>query len=244
MAGAIGIKKFCDKQDVWDKIHSLGDQQSFFVLERFVPGDIFHVDSIWFKGEMAYAVASVYGTPPLDVTQSGGIFTTRIVEQGSPIDDALKGLNEKVLKGFGLTDGVSHTEFIRAHENQNLYFLETSARVGGAHISDLIEAATGIDMWAEWAKVELAAASGLSYAPPQATNDYAGLLVSLARQEWPDTSSFQEPELVWRMSKHHHVGFIVKSPNYERVGELLTLYSERVRSEHHASAPAREKVWE
>jgi hypothetical protein len=244
MAGAIGIKKFRDKQDVWDKIHTLGDQQSFFVLERFVPGDIFHVDSIWFKGEMAYAVASVYGTPPLDVTQSGGIFTTRIVERGSPIDDALKGLNEKVLKGFGLTDGVSHTEFIRAHENQNLYFLETSARVGGAHISDLIEAATGIDMWAEWAKVELAAASGLSYAAPQPSNDYAGLLVSLARQEWPDTSSFQEPELVWRMSKHHHVGFIVKSPNYERVGELLTLYSERVRSEYHASAPAREKVRE
>jgi biotin carboxylase len=244
MAGAIGIKKFFNRQDVWDKIHSLGDQQSFFVLERFVPGDIFHVDSIWFKGEMACAVASVYGTPPLDVTQTGGIFTTRIIEQGSEIDAALKRLNEKVLKGFGLTDGVSHTEFICAHENQNLYFLETSARVGGAHISDLIQVATGIDMWAEWAKVELAAASGLSYAPPQPSNDYAGLLVSLARQEWPDTSGFQEPELVWRMSKHHHVGFIVKSSNYERVGELLKLYSERVRSEYHASAPAREKVRE
>ena len=72
----------------------------------------------------------------------------------------------------------------------------------------------------------------------------AGLLVSLARQEWPDTSSFQEPELVWRMSKSHHVGFIVKSPNYERVGELLKIYSERVRNDYHASAPAREKVRE
>jgi biotin carboxylase len=244
MAGAIGIKKFGNKQEVWDKIHSLGDQQSFFVLERFVPGDIFHVDSIWFKGEMVYAVASAYGTPPLDVTHSGGIFTTRIVERGSPIDDALKRINQKVLKTFGLTDGVSHTEFIRAHEDKNIYFLETSARVGGAHISDLIQAATGIDMWAEWAKVELAAASGDSYAPPQPSNDYAGLLVSLARQEWPDTSSFQEPELVWRMSKHHHVGFIVKSKEHERVGELLKLYSERVRNEYHASAPAREKVRE
>jgi biotin carboxylase len=244
MAGAIGITKFRDKQEVWDKIHSLGNQQSFFVLERFVPGDIFHVDSIWFKGEMVYAVASAYGTPPLDVTHEGGIFTTRIVERGSPIEGALKRLNQKVLQAFGLTDGVSHTEFIRAHEDKNLYFLETSARVGGAHISDLIQAATGIDMWAEWAKVELAAASGTPYAPPQPTNDYAGLLVSLARQEWPDTSSFQEPELVWRMSKRHHVGFIVKSTNSERVDELLKLYSERVRNEYHASAPAREKVRE
>ncbi|MGI8961658.1 MAG: ATP-grasp domain-containing protein, partial [Bryobacteraceae bacterium] len=216
MAGAIGIKKFRNKQEVWDKIHSLGDQQSFFVLERFVPGDIFHVDSIWFKGEMVYAVASAYGTPPLDVTQEGGIFTTRIVERDSPIDGALTRLNQKVLKAFGLTDGVSHTEFIRAHEDQSIYFLETSARVGGAYISDLIQAATGIDMWAEWDKVELAAASGASYSPPHPSNNYAGLLVSLARQEWPDTSSFQEPELVWRISKRHHVGFVVKSTEYER----------------------------
>lgn len=244
MAGAIGIKKFLDKQGVWDKIHSLGDQQSLFVLERFLPGDIFHVDSIWFKGEMVYAVASAYGTPPLDVTQGGGIFTTSIVERDSKIDGALKRLNETVLTGFGLIDGVSHTEFLRAHEDQTLYFLETSARVGGAHISDLVQAATGIDMWAEWAKVEIAAASGGSYAPPRPSNDYAGLLVSLARQEWPDTSSFQEPELVWRMSKRHHVGLIVRSADHARVSELLKGYSERVRNEYHASAPAREKVRE
>jgi biotin carboxylase len=244
MAGGIGIHKFWDKDELWKKIHSLGDQQSFFVLERFVPGDIFHVDSIWFKGEMVYAVVSAYGTPPLDVTQGGGIFTTRIVERGSDIDAALKCLNEKVLKAFGLTNGVSHTEFLRASEDNNIYFLETSARVGGAHISDLIQAATGIDMWAEWAKVELAAACGTSYTPPQAGNDYAGLLVSLARQEWPDTSGFQEAELVWRMNKRHHVGFIVKSPRHERVRELLNIYSERVRNDYHASAPALERVRE
>jgi biotin carboxylase len=244
MAGAIGIHKFHHQEDVWNKIHGLGDQQSFFVLERFVPGDVFHVDSIWFKGEMVYSVVSAYGTPPLDVTQGGGIFTTRIVERASDTDGALKRLNEKVLRAFGLTNGVSHTEFLRAHEDNNIYFLETSARVGGAHISDLIEAATGIDMWAEWAKVELAAACGTSYLPPQPSNDYAGLLVSLARQEWPDTSSFQEPELVWRMRKRHHIGFIVRSPNYQRIGDLLNLYSERVRNDYHASAPAREKVRE
>jgi biotin carboxylase len=244
MAGSIGIKKFSNAQDVWDKIHSVGDRQSFFVLERFVPGDIFHVDSIWFKSEMVYSIVSGCGTPPLDVTQSGGIFTTRTLEAGSDTGEALKRLNERVLKAFGLVDGVSHTEFIRAHEDKSLYFLETSARVGGAHVSDLIHAATGIDMWAEWAKVELAAALNAPYAPPLPGNDHAGLLVSLARQEWPDTSSFQEPELVWRMSKRHHVGFIVKSPDYHRIGELLKVYSERVWQQYHASAPAREKLHE
>jgi biotin carboxylase len=242
MAGAIGIKKCYDREEVWQRIHSLGDQQSFFVLERFVPGDIFHVDSIWFSGEMVTAIASVYGTPPLEVTTGGGIFTTRLLPRSSETERQLHQLNEKVLRTFGLQNGVSHTEFIRSREDGTFYFLETSARVGGANIADLIEAGTGMNMWAEWAKVEIAAATGQSYIPPQLREEYAGLLVSLARQEWPDTSSFQEPELVWRLDKKHHVGFVVRSPDHGRVNQLLDLYVQRVRNEYHASAPPRDKA--
>ena len=242
MAGAIGIKKYHHAQEVWDRIHSLGDEQSYFVLERFVPGDIYHVDSIWFQGRVQYAVASSYGTPPLDITSGGGVFTTQLVERESNYDKGLRWLNEKVLSAFNLNNGVSHTEFIRTHHDGRIYFLETSARVGGANISDLLEAATGINMWTEWANVEVAVAKGADYVPPQPRNDYAGLLVSLARQEWPDTSWFPEPELVWRLQKKHHVGFIVKSPDHHRVTELLNLYIQRVRSDYHASAPPREKA--
>ena len=241
LAGAMGISKLREKQQVWDKIHALGDQQSFFVLERFVPGDIFHVDSLWSGGQMVFAIASVYGTPPLEVTTGGGIFTTKIVERGTDLDASLLALNESVLRAFGLADGASHTEFIRAHADGKLYFLETSARVGGAHIADLVEAASGLNLWAEWAKIDAAAASGLPYVPPQPRLDYAGLLVSLARQEWPDTSGFQDAELVWRMNKRNHIGFIVKSADRGRVAELLDSYVGRVRNDFHASAPPREK---
>ena len=244
LAGAMGIKKFYHRDEVWQTIHSLGDQQSFFVLERFVPGDIFHVDSIWSRGRMFFAVSSVYGTPPLEVAHGGGIFTTQLVEKGSELDKGLLFMNEAVLRAFELDDGVSHSEFIRAHEDGKLYFLETSARVGGANIADLVEAATGVNMWAEWANVEVAAARKSEYRLPEVHSEYAGLLVSLARHEWPDTSSFQDPELVWRMNKRHHVGFIVKSPNRQRIGELLNKYVERVRNEYHASAPPREKPGE
>jgi hypothetical protein len=151
-------------------------------------------------------------------------------------------MNEKVLRTFQLTNGVSHTEFIRSRDDGAFYFLETSARVGGAHISDLIEAATGVNLWEEWAKIEIAAALGTGYAPPPENTDYAGLLVSLTRQEWPDTSGFQEPELVWRMRRRHHVGFIVKSPYRDRVEDLLALYTERVHAQFQASAPPREKA--
>jgi hypothetical protein len=244
MAGAMGIHKCHSKEEVWESVHRLGDQQSYFVLEQFVPGDIFHVDSIWFGGEMVFAIASGYGTPPLEVTTGGGIFTTETLEVGSEVDVNLRNLNETVLRAFGLRDGVSHTEFIRAHADGALYFLETSARVGGANIADLIEAASGLNMWAEWAKVEVATTRGSSYQVVEQNRLQAGLLVSLARHEWPDTASFNDAELVWRMNKKHHVGFIVKSPQRQRVTELLHLYTERVRRDYHASAPPREKPGE
>lgn len=53
--------------------------------------------------------------------------------------------------------------------------------------------------------------------PPDARDDYAGLLVPPARQEYPDTSAYTDPEIVWRMNNEHHVGFIVKSPDPARV---------------------------
>ncbi len=98
---------------------------------------------------------SRYGTPPFDVSHSGGVFTTRLLARESDEAAALLPLNARLLASLGLVRGVSHSEYIRGHDGR-LVFLETSARVGGAHIAELVEAATGVNMWAEWAKVEVA----------------------------------------------------------------------------------------
>lgn len=240
LAGAIGIKKVYDKQHAWDLISALKDEQSFYLLERYVPGDIFHVDSILYENKLVYAVASAYGKPPLDVSQGGDIFTTRLMERGTEREQALRAKNAQVLAALGLLRGVSHTEFIVAHEDSKVYFLETSARVGGAHIADLVEAGTGINMWAEWAKVEIAGGKA-PYQVPDAKEDYAGLMVSLARQQWPDLSGFTEPEIVWRMQREHHAGLIVKSQDFGRVTELLAQYIERFRRDFLAVLPPKDK---
>ncbi|HEY3741106.1 MAG TPA: ATP-grasp domain-containing protein [Bryobacteraceae bacterium] len=236
MAGAIGIHKVNSKQEAWDVINALNDQQSHYLLERFVPGDIFHVDSIMYENQLVYAVASGYGKPPLEVSHSGDIFTTRILKRGSENEQALRAKNSLVLSALGLVRGVSHTEFIVGHEDGRVYFLETSARVGGAHIADLIQSATGINMWAEWAKVEIAGGKA-PYRPPEPEDKYAGLIVSLAKQEWPDLSGYSDPEVVWRMHKLHHAGIVVKSPDYDRVTELMASYTERFKHDFYASLP-------
>jgi biotin carboxylase len=239
MAGAIGIQVVNSVDELRAADWALGDRRSFFLVERFVSGDVCHVDSIVYENRILFAVASQYGYPPLDVSHRGGIFTTRLLERGSPDAEALLAENKRVLAAMGLLRGVSHTEFIKGDDGV-LYFLETSARVGGAHIAELVEAATGLNLWGEWAKIEIAGGK-LPYAPPPPANDYAALLVSLAKQEHPDTSAYNDPEIVWRMRLPHHVGMIVKSPRRERVAELLDQYVERVKRDFATVAPPRDK---
>src|SRR5260370_21546066 len=162
----------------------------------------------------------------MEVSHTGGIFTTRIRERDSEDARNLLAENVRVMHALGMLRGISHTEFIKAREDNRIHFLETSARAGSAHIADLIEAATGINLWAEWAKIEIAGGKA-PYQPPEPRNDYAGLLVSLARQEHPDTSAYNDPEVVWRTDREHHVGPIGKSARAQRVHELLANYADR-----------------
>ncbi len=172
MAGSMGIKKIHSADEFWAALELLGDQQSFYLLEQYVPGDIFHVDSIVYERELLFSIASRYGRPPMDVSHEGDIFTTRTLPLGSKEAQPLIEMNRQTMKAFGLVRGVSHSEFIRGRDDGKLYFLETSARVGGAHIVDLIEAATGINMWAEWAKVEIAGGK-TPYKPPDAAEGFS-----------------------------------------------------------------------
>jgi hypothetical protein len=82
------------------------------------------------------------------------------------------------------------------------------------------------------------------YRKPESRSDYGGLLVSLARQEYPDTAVFDDPEVVWRMNKRHHVGLVVRSPRFARVEELLSNYTQRVLADYHAALPPKERPTE
>jgi biotin carboxylase len=235
-AGAIGIRKINGEDELWAVTDALGDERSYYLIEEYVAGDVYHVDSIVYERAVLAAVPSRYGTPPFDVSHGGGVFTTQLVDRESAIAAELRTLNARVLGALGLVRGVSHSEYILGREGR-LVFLETSARVGGAHIADLIEQAAGVNMWAEWAKIEVAGGKA-PYTVPELGRDYGGLIVSLARQEQPDLSAYTDPEIVWRLQKTHHAGVIVRSPRLERVEELLKQYTARFHHDFVASLPA------
>lgn len=239
-ASAIGIKKIKSQEEFWQVLELLGDEQSNYVLEQFVPGEVFHVDSIVEDKKVLFSAVSKYGAPPMNVAHDGGIFTTRLLPRKSKDEKDLQKINKEVIKHLGLVRGVTHAEFIKGREDGKLYFLEIAARVGGANIAETIEAATGLNLWGEWAKVETAT-EDKPYKLTKPTELYSGIIASLARQEWPDTSAYADPEIVWRMSKHHHAGLIVASKDNARVEELLNSYVERFYQDFHASVPLPDK---
>ena len=239
-ASGIGMKKIHKQEELWPWLDQLGDQQSFYLLEQFVPGSVYHVDSVISENEVVFAEAHGYGAPPLETSHQGGVFTTRTLSRNADETRALQEINRNLIEGLGLVRGVTHAEFLKAHADGKFYFLEIAARVGGAYIADVIEAATGINLWREWARLEVGAGKE-TYELPEMKGYYAGAILSLARQEHPDTSAYDDVEIVYRVSKFHHAGFILKSASYERIQQLLDSYSGRFVEDFLATQPVPDK---
>ncbi len=240
-ASALGIRRIEDAAQLWRTLDELGDRQSHFVLERFVPGEIYHVDSIIDEGRVVFSAVHKYGKPPMQVMHEGGVFTTQTVERTSPVWLALGDFNLRLAPAFGLRRGITHAEFIRAHADGRLYFLEIAARVGGAFIADLVGYSTGINLWREWARLEIAHLRHQPYTLPATHDDYAGSVLCLAKSAEPETEAFNAPEIVHRMKKAHHAGLIVRSHDARRVETLLEEYSREFAEKFLATMPAPEK---
>ena len=240
-AAASGITILHSAEEFWPRLEPLGDRQSLHLLERYLPGEVFHVDSVVYADAVQLAEVHQYGRPPLDIMHEGGPFVTLRVPRGAADETALRDLNARVIAALGLPRGVTHAEYIKSHADGQFYFLEIASRVGGANIAETIEAATGINLWREWARIEIDGGAG-GYRLPETRADHAGVVISLARQEEPDTAQFDDPEIAYRIVKRHHVGFVVAAPDHERVQALLDDYARRIMRDYAASLPAPERL--
>ncbi|MGH9904476.1 MAG: ATP-grasp domain-containing protein [Pyrinomonadaceae bacterium] len=257
---AIGIKKANDEGDVWRAIDALDARERLrerspqYFLARFISGEVFHVDSLVSNGRVMFAGVNQYGRPPMEVAHQGGAYISHSVAHGSAEEKTLLEINRKLVKAFSLEQGATHAEFIKSSSDGEFYFLEVAARVGGAYIADVLEAASGVNLWREWAKLEILDGNDKRMADSEnkprrgsqkirpARKDYAGIVLSLAKQEQPDTSAYDDPEIVYRVKKKHHVGLIVRSPKLNRVQELLGTYSTRFVEDFAAVLPPLERA--
>ncbi len=241
-ASAIGIKKLEESEQVWRTIDALNQNQALseradaYLLEEFIEGEVYHVDSLVSDGQVAVGFANRYGSAPLKIAVEGGVSTSYTIEYDSDEYRQLLSANQKVLNAFGFEQGVTHAEFIKSRKNGEFYFLEIGSRVGGAYTAEAIEAASGLNIWREWARIEMAT-DDEPYLPQPKRSDYGGIIVSLAKQEYPDTSSYTDPEIFYRAKKEHHVGLVLWAANVGRVQKLLADYTRRFKKDFMAIAP-------
>jgi carbamoylphosphate synthase large subunit len=243
---AIGIRRLESADEAWSVIEelnqreSLRERASYHLISRFVPGEVFHVDSLVHQKRVVFAGVNKYGRPPLQVAHGGGAYISQTVAHNSAEKKQLLEINRRLINAMGLDNGATHAEFIKSESDGEFYFLEIASRVGGAYIADVLEAASGINLWREWARLEIDATSG-SRLRLKPRKDHAGIILSLARQEYPDTSAYDDPEIVYRAKKKHHAGLIVRSPKIERVNELLDDYGRRFAEDFVAVLPPMER---
>ncbi len=251
---AIGIRKVESADEVWQTFEEMNQREnlrergSYYLLARFVPGEVFHVDSVVNNGRISLAGTNRYGRPPMQVAHQGGAYVSRTVLRGSEDEKQLLAANRKLVKTLGMKNGATHAEFIKSDSDGKFYFLEIAARVGGAYIAEVLEAASGLNLWREWARIELMD-NGAKRPSGKADvrgkplrKEYAGIVLSLAKQAEPDTSAYDDPEIVYRVRKLHHAGLIVRSKRLERVEELLDQYSQRFADDFVAVVPPLEKA--
>lgn len=236
-AGSVQISKCHAAEDLWQAVESLGERQSFFLVERYIKGSVFHVDSIVYDDKVVFAAGHRYGSPPFDVWNGGGIFSSQSVPVEDPLYEALMETNREAVAAMGLPRGITHAEFILGDHDRRFYFLELAGRVGGAFIDVLVESQSGLNLWREWARLEAAHCRHESYHPIPSRQAHAGILLCLSRQERPDLSGYTADEVVWTHQEGHHAGLVVCSQDAGTVDHLMQHYGQRVAEEILAVAP-------
>ena len=227
-ASASGIIKVFDKESLWIHINEMGNNRFKYLIEQFKPGDVYHCDSLISESKVIFSLTSKYLATPMEISQGGGVFRSANVKYNSDDDKAIKKLNEQVMKGIGLKYGAAHTEFIKSNDDGQIYFLETSSRVGGAHLAEMVAEASNINLWKEWAAIENGLVKESKYMLPKVKKGYAGIVLTLSKFQHPNLASFSDPEVCFKVPLEYHAGLIVKSDKQERVLELLEDYGNRL----------------
>jgi len=227
-AGTKGIQKISSGPELAQALEELGDQSGFYLVEKEVEGDVFHLDSVVFRGQPRFVQAHRYGTPPFEICNSGGVFSTQSLDSQDADLPELLDFNSRVIQCLQLVEGITHIEFIRCPQSGRLFFLEAAARVGGANIDILVQETTGINLWREWIRVEAAAAESKDYQLAECRRRHGGMLTCLTKMEHPDMSPYDAPEVKWKLNQPYLAGMVIVSEHKSKVDELMRRYQDQL----------------
>ncbi len=240
-ASSLGIQKVYNSEEFWNKVHELGDIRYNYLAEQFFEGDVFHVDTLTYQGQIVFKCISKYLETPFEIAHQGGLFRSKTLHPKSADAKVLGDITQDLMKAYGMQASASHSEWIKSKDDNEFYLIETSSRVGGAHLADMIEVCTGINLWKEWAKLESSIVKSELYSPPKTKFTPSCIIISLIKDYVPDMTPFTDQGILWTLDRPHHIGMVLSNQDEEKLMELVGRYTEIIANDYNAFAPAKDK---
>ncbi|HEV2373482.1 MAG TPA: ATP-grasp domain-containing protein [Streptosporangiaceae bacterium] len=143
-----GLQHACE---VMDTVAAGPDGRPAFVVEEFIEGPEVCVDAVAHAGEVIFQNVLDKPRPMNGPLFEEVEFITPSGQDTEALAQALK-VNEQLLHGLGLADGIGHTEMRLTSTGPRL--IETHLRVAGQRLPEIVARAVGVDFFG--AAVDLA----------------------------------------------------------------------------------------
>ncbi|MDR3725076.1 MAG: ATPase [Terracidiphilus sp.] len=182
-----------DPEELWHVLEELGDRQSHYLLEEAVEGERFTVESIVNERRVIFSVVHHHrgwaGRADASATET--------VDRASRDWTELIALNGGLAPSLGMVRGITQASFVRSPADGRYLFEGIEATAGGEGADRLTEAATNLNLWREWARLEIAHLRGQDYVPNEWFEHYAMSLRLPAGLLPPEVPELQGVE-IWR----------------------------------------------
>ncbi|RAW97447.1 MULTISPECIES: acetyl-CoA carboxylase biotin carboxylase subunit family protein [unclassified Photorhabdus] len=165
LAGSVGVEIIATAECLVNLTHPWNDSYhdmdaGQFIIEKYNPQDIFHIDCIVLSGCINFISVSEYQGKPIDFLQGQPLGSFSVEE--SYIEKYWHPFTERVLSAFVAPDGVYHIEAFGNSGNVP-ELLEIAYRPGGAGIVDIIQKVYGLDLRLIHLAAQLGIINGINY---------------------------------------------------------------------------------
>lgn len=141
---SVGVEKFISFEDV-----PLNIDFSDYIIEEFIESSaMYSVDGLYYDNEILFCTAHKYGITPYSMKNTDDWCVVEQVNHTDPIYDRLLLQQKEICKSME-NNSVSygfHSEFFYNNDKDEITFCETTSRLGGALIPDLIRESFSIDL--------------------------------------------------------------------------------------------------
>ncbi|MBC2192909.1 ATP-grasp domain-containing protein [Listeria sp. FSL L7-0229] len=225
--GSVGVKRIKTDEEWLEYYEGFKRENELYhfekgiLLEEYIQGEEYHIDSIIQDGKIKFSHASMYSMPLIDFKKFNFVGTITL-DVNTPIFKELIEYNREILKALEVQNGVTHLECFK--NDREICFCEIAIRPAGSAVPANLKIQTNVDIIDAFVAVEL----GEKFIPDiKIINGITGSLQIPIYKNGKITSLLNEKESdmkdIIKVDYLFDVGQSINTPNaaHERIGDIF-----------------------